>query len=134
MERPELMLALGNAFYHLGNYQASKGEFMKLISVYEYEADRIKVPSQSNSNHLKVFHALSTAFNNLAAIYQLRDNEAKSTICYWKSIDFAKRIGAENEFARVNIAKAFKEQKKEQEPILDEDIPYSVEIYREDMR
>ena len=134
VERPELMMALGNAFYHLGNYEASKGEYMKLISVFEYDADRIKIPSMSNSNQVKVFRSLSTAYNNLGAIYQLRENEAKSGICYWKSIDYAKRLETENEYARVNLARGFRERKTEQDPILDEDIPYSVDIYREDMR
>ena len=35
------MFSLGNAFYHLGNYEASKGEYLKLANVLELEADGI---------------------------------------------------------------------------------------------
>jgi len=33
--QPELLLALGNAFYHQNNLEASKGEFLKVISIFE---------------------------------------------------------------------------------------------------
>ncbi len=134
VERPELMIALGNAFYHLGNYETGKAEYMKLISVFEYEADRIRLPNPGMASHVKVFRTLSSAYNNLGAVYQQRNNEAKSAICYWKSIDYAKRLDTENEFARVNLARGFRERETQAEPILDEDIPYSVDIYREDLR
>lgn len=132
-EAPELMLSLGNAFYHNGNINAAKGEYLKLIASYEYDAETIKVPKQGDSNHYKIYMSLSTAHNNLAAVYQDLDSENKSVVNYWKSIDYAQRLGRENEYARVNINRAFKGGRKI-EPIIDESIPYSIKYYKEDMR
>ena len=67
-------------------------------------------------------------------MYQVQNNEAKSDISYWKSIDYAQRIDTDNEFARVNLARSFKKSGEIGEPILDESIPYSIDYYREDMR
>jgi len=55
-------------------------------------------------------------------------------VSYWKAIDYAKRIDRENEFARVNMARAFKERSEPIKPILDEDIPFSLAVYSKDMR
>jgi tetratricopeptide (TPR) repeat protein len=129
VERPELMLALGNAFYHLENLDASRGEYLKLVSVYEHEAESIKTVQPSRQDHLTVFLTLSSAYNNLGAVYQRKNDETKSSISYWKSIDYAKRIGRENEFARVNMGRAFKERSEPLMPILDENIPFSIDVY-----
>ncbi len=131
---PEMMFALGNAFYHMGNYEAAKGEYLKLISVYEDEAERIRSPREGNTQHIKIFNSLASAYNNLGAVYQLQNNEGKSSISYWKAIDYSRRINRENQFARVNLARSFKEKSYVVEPILDENIPYSIDVYREDMR
>ncbi len=131
---PELMFALGNAFYHLGNYEAGKGEYLKLISYYENEAEQIRMPSEGNTEHIKIFNTLASAYNNLGAIYQLQNNEGKSSISYWKAIDYADRINRENQFARVNLARSFKDKSYVVDPILDENIPYSIDVYREYMR
>ena len=133
VEKPELMMALGNAFYHIGNYEASRGEYLKLISIYENEADSIRVVDPVKQSHQKIYQSLASAYNNLGAVYQVRNDETRSSVSYWKAIDYAKRIDRENEFARVNLARSFKRERRA-EPILDENIPYSVDIYREDMR
>ncbi len=134
VSRPELMIALGNAFYHLDNFDASRGEYLKLVSVLEREAENVKTVMPDRADHIRIFQTLSSAYNNLGAVYQRRNNEAKTSICYWKSIDYAKRIERENEFARVNMARAFKQRTEAIQPILDENIPFSVEVYSKEMR
>ncbi len=133
-ENPEIMFALGNAFYHMGSYDAAKGEYLKLISAYEYELDKMKIARRDLTGHVKLVRFLSSTYNNLGAVYQAKDNESKSEISYWKSIDYAQLINAENEFARVNLARSFRKEGGPGEPILDESIPYSMEYYRPDMR
>ncbi len=133
-ENPEIMFALGNAFYHMGSYDAARGEYLKLISAYEYELDKMKIARRDLTGQVKLVHFLSSTYNNLGAVYQAKDNESKSEISYWKSIDYAQLINSENEFARVNLARSFKKEGGPGEPILDESIPYSMEYYRPDMR
>ncbi len=133
VDSPELMFALGNAFYHLGNREAAKGEYLKLINVSEFEAEREGAVVRSSRKNVRLYRSLSSAYNNLGAVYQLQKDESRSSISYWKSIDYAKRLGYENEFARVNLARAIN-RKKPPEPVLDENIPYSIRYYREDMR
>jgi len=136
VKSPELMLALGNAFYNSGNgttqgnYEAAKGEYLKLISVLEYEADKIRVVDLSKVSHVKLFQTLSSAYNNLGAVYQNTGEHQKRDIAYWKAIDYGQKMNQENEYARVNLARS----NREAEPILDKWIPYSINIYREDMR
>lgn len=132
--RPELMLALGNAFYRMNNLESGKGEYLRLISVLENMAEDVPVPSVSKTEHVKLYRTLSSAYNNLGVIYQLQGNEVKANLCYWRSIDFAKRLDRENEYARVNMTRSFKERKEEIVPLLDDDIPFSLDVYRADMR
>ncbi len=131
---PEIMFALGNAFYHMGGYDAAKGEYLKLVSAYEYEMDKVKIARRDLPEQVKMVQYLSSAYNNLGAVYQAQNNEAKSEISYWKSIDYAQHINTDNEFARVNLARSFRKGGEAGEPILDESIPYSIEYYREDLR
>ena len=133
-EKPEIMFALGNAFYHMGSYDAARGEYLKLVSAYEHELDTMKVPRRDLEGHKKIFTFLSASYNNLGVVYQALNNEAKSDISYWKSIDYAQQINTDNEFARVNLARSFKKTGEQGEGILDEFIPYSIDYYREDMR
>jgi len=134
VDNPEIMFALGNAFYHMGSYDAAKGEYLKLVSVYEYEMDKFKIARRDLPGQVKIVQYLSSAYNNLGAVYQAQNNEAKSEISYWKSIDYAQHINSDNEFARVNLARSFKKGGEAGEAILDESIPYSIEYYREDLR
>ncbi len=132
--KPELMLALGNAFYRMNNFESGKGEYLRLISVLENVIEDVPVPSISKIEDVKLYRSLSSAYNNLGVIYQLQGNEVKANLCYWRSIDFAKRIDRENEYARVNMTRSFKERKEEIVPLLDDDIPFSLNVYRADMR
>ncbi|HQI37369.1 MAG TPA: hypothetical protein PLH80_02245 [Spirochaetota bacterium] len=131
---PQVMLAIGNAFYHMNNLEASKGEYLKMIAVFERKAESIRRPMPERNEHIIIFQSLASAYNNLGAVYQIQGNETKSSIAYWKAIEYATRIGRENEFARVNLARGFKPRVTPIMPILDESIPYSIDIYREDMR
>ncbi len=136
VKSPELMLALGNAFYNSGNgngpgnYEAAKGEYLKLISVLEYEADRIRVVDLSKASNVKIFQTLSEAYNNLGAVYQNTGEHQKRDLAYWKAIDYGQKMRQENEYARVNLARS----NRNAEPLLDKWIPFSIDIYREDMR
>jgi hypothetical protein len=118
----------------MGSYAAAKGEYLKLVSAYEYELDKMKIPRRDLEGHQKLFTFLSASYNNLGVVYQAQNNEAKSDISYWKSIDYAQQINTDNEFARVNLARSFKKAGEPGEGILDEFIPYSIDYYREDMR
>jgi tetratricopeptide (TPR) repeat protein len=134
IKHPELMFALGNAYYHNGYLENSKGEYLKLISVFEYEVDKIKTVEPTSVKHIVLHQTLASTYNNLGAVYQLQRNEKRSDLSYWKAIDYARRIELENEYARVNLARSFKQTGEVGDPILDERIPYSIEIYREEMR
>lgn len=131
---PDLMFGLGNVFYKLNNLESSKAQFLKLISIYEFKAEKIVNIQTNNDDHIKVFQTLASSYNNLGAVYQLQKNEVKSNISYWKSVDYAKRVNRESEFSRVNLSRAFKTRTHAISPVLDENIPYSVNIYREEMR
>jgi len=131
--RPELMYALGNAFYHINNLEASKGEYLKLISIFEHDADSIGQVVSHKPDHVRIFQTLSLAYNNLGAVYQRQDDEVKSSICFWKAIDYAKRINRENEFARVNLARSFKVYSEKVMPVIDKNIPFSIAAYRENV-
>jgi tetratricopeptide (TPR) repeat protein len=136
VKSPELMLSLGNAFYNSGNgtgpgnYEAAKGEYLKLISVMEYEADKIRSVDLSKVSHVKLFQTLSTAYNNLGAVYQNTGEHQKRDLAYWKAIDYGQKMNQENEYARVNLARS----NRDAEPLLDKWIPFSIDIYREDQR
>jgi tetratricopeptide (TPR) repeat protein len=128
---PELMFALGNAFYHQNNLEAGKGEFMKVISIFESKADKITQVVPERTEHTRIYQTLASAYNNLGAIYQVQNNESKCNISYWKAIDYAKKLNKENEFARVNLARAFKPTRENVLPILDENIAVSIDNYKE---
>jgi tetratricopeptide (TPR) repeat protein len=131
---PELMFALGNVFYKLNNNDSAKAQYMKLIDIYELEASKITNVKPKNPQHIKIFQSLSSVYNNIGVVYQVEGDEAKSSISYWKSIEHAKSIEQENEFARVNIGRSLKERQYSIIPVLDDNIPYSIEYYRESMR
>jgi tetratricopeptide (TPR) repeat protein len=131
---PEIMYALGNAFYHMNNTESAKAEFQKLISVNEHEAERISTVVPSREDHVKLFDSLSAAYNNLGAVYLRKGSETRSNICFWKAIEYAHKLGHENEFARVNLARTIRKKGDPRQPVLDENIPFSVNIYRAEMR
>jgi tetratricopeptide (TPR) repeat protein len=127
---PEIMMSIGNAFYHKGNYDSAKGEYLKLVSVLEYEADKIKSPDASKQRHVKILQTLSSAYNNLGAVYQNLNDAPRRDLAYWKSIDYMQRLNRENEHARVNMARSHRDA----EPLLDENIPFSIDVFSEEMR
>lgn len=131
---PELMFALGNAFYHQNNLEASKGEYLKVISLFEDKEEKIKKVVPGRTEHTRIYQTLASAYNNLGAVYQVQNMETKSNISYWKSIDYAKRIDRENEFARVNLARAFKPGRENVMPVLDESIPVGIDVYKESLQ
>ena len=132
--RPELMFALGNAFFRMNNLESGKGQYLRLISVLERETETIQVPTPKKTEHLKLYQTLSSAYNNLGVIYQVQGNDVKGNLCYWRSIEYAKQLEKENEYARVNMARSFKERREAIMPLLDDEIPFSLDIYRADMR
>jgi tetratricopeptide (TPR) repeat protein len=127
---PEIMMSIGNAFYHKGNYDSAKGEYLKLVSVLEYEADKIKNADSGQGRHVRIFQTLSSAYNNLGAVYQNLNDAPKRDLAYWKSIDYMQRLNRENEHARVNMARSHRDAK----PLLDENIPFSIDVFSEEMR
>jgi len=131
---PELMFALGNAFYHMNNPESAKAEFQKLISLKEHEADSITTVVPTRAEHIRLFSSLSAAYNNLGAVYLRKGGETRSNICFYKSIDYAHRLGYESEFARVNLARTIRKKNDTRQPVLDESIPFSVNIYRAEDR
>jgi len=134
ISNPEVMFSLGNAFYHLNRLEASKGEYLKLITIFEDKAEEIQKAFPERDDHLTIYQSLASAYNNLGAIYQLQGDESKSSISYWKAIEYASRINRENEFARVNMARSFKPRREPVMPILDENIPYSLDHFRKTMQ
>ncbi|MGL4369593.1 MAG: tetratricopeptide repeat protein, partial [Spirochaetota bacterium] len=58
---PELIFALGNAFYHLNNTESAKAEFQKLINVYEHEAERTNAIVPSRRDHRVMFGSLASS-------------------------------------------------------------------------
>jgi hypothetical protein len=131
---PEMMYALGNAFYHENNVDSAKAEYQKLISAWEYEAEKILKVVPVKEDHIKIFNSLASAYNNLGAAYLRKGGDTRSNICFWKAIEYAHRIGRENEYARVNLARTIRKKGDTRQPVLDENIPYSLDMYREEMR
>ncbi|HPF05298.1 MAG TPA: tetratricopeptide repeat protein [Spirochaetota bacterium] len=133
VKSPELMLSLGNAFYYNNNLNAAKGEYLKLISVMEYEADKLTVVDPDRVNHVKIFQSLSSAYNNLGVVYNDMNDYAKRDLALWKSVENGSKLDRQNEYARVNMARGYRKDGTERY-VLDESVPYSIDIYQENMR
>lgn len=130
VQSPELMLPLGNAFYQTGKYDAAKGEFLKMIYVMEYEADKNNNPDFSKKANVKLYQSLATGYNNLGATYQMLQEYDKRDIAYWKAIEYSQRMGKENEYARTNLARSHRNA----EPFIDNSIPFSIDYYLPEWR
>lgn len=131
---PEMMYALGNAFYHVNNTESAKAEYQRIISIFERDAEKISTVVPSRADHIRILSSLASAYNNLGAVYLRKGSESRSNVCFWKSIEYAHMLGIESEFARVNLARTVRSKDDPRQPILDENIPFSVEYYRADMR
>ena len=112
-----LELAKSHALYKLGvrqklekakSLQAALGYLLFLQDHYEKRADDILKPSSGNKAHVKLFTRLAIIENNLGAIYELLEDEARATEHYWKSVDYSQRVSRENEIARYNLKLSFK--------------------------
>ena len=124
------MLPLGNAFYKNGNYDAAKGEYLKMIYVMEYEADKSGTPDFGKKSNVKLFQSLTTGYNNLGAVYQQLQEYDKRDLAYWKAIEYSQRMGKESEYARTNLARSHRNA----EPFIDDSIPFSIDYYSEEWR
>jgi tetratricopeptide (TPR) repeat protein len=122
-DNPHLLYALGNAFYKIGKFDTAKGEYKKLIDDYEYKSNMIETPIIGNSYHGAVFHLLSSAYNNLGAIYERQNMEKESLFNYWQSIEKSRFLEKENLYARLNLSRAFKGKGRIVEPVLDDSLP-----------
>ena len=135
MKYRNLELAKSHALYKLAtvgrreiqkNLQAALTYLLFLQSYYQKQASQIEEPSVGNKTHVKLFTRLVMIENNLGAIYELFQDENKSTQHYWRSIDYSKRILRENEVARYNLKLSFKRtglEKKEAIPVIMDFIP-----------
>ncbi len=86
--------ALGLLFYSQDRYNARVGTITRIDA--------------SNEKHARLMSNLAIIENNIGAIYEMLDDEQKSLMHYWKSIENSKRIGKENEIANLNIRLSFK--------------------------
>jgi tetratricopeptide (TPR) repeat protein len=86
--------ALGLLFYSQDRYTARAGTITRIDA--------------SNEKHARLMSNLAIIENNIGAIYEMLDDEQKSLMHYWKSIENSKRIGKENEIANLNIRLSFK--------------------------
>jgi len=86
--------ALGLLFYSQDRYTASIGTVTRIDA--------------ANEKHTRLVSNLAIIENNIGAIYEMLDDEQKSLMHYWKSIENSKRIGKENEVANLNIRLSFK--------------------------
>jgi len=126
---PEIMFSIGNAFYHLENYDAAKGEYLKFIAVASNEAENIRIFDASQDKQKRLFETLSAVYNNLGSVYyRLDSDDSRSSISFWKAVELSKRMNKENEFARVNLARTFNRANKS-EPIIDENLPFSLKYF-----
>ena len=130
-----LELAKSHALYKLGvrqklkkskSLQAALGYLLFLQEHYEKRAGDILKPSGSNKAHIRLFTRLAIIENNLGAIYELLEDEARATEHYWKSVDYSQRVSRENEIARYNLKLSFKRAglaDKESIPVIMDYIP-----------
>ena len=107
--------------------------YLKLISVMEYEADKLTVVDPDRVNHVKIFQSLSSAYNNLGVVYNDMNDYAKRDLALWKSVENGSKLDRQNEYARVNMARGYRKDGTERY-VLDESVPYSIDIYQENMR
>ncbi|MBN8219455.1 MAG: hypothetical protein J0L53_00945 [Spirochaetes bacterium] len=116
---PNLSLAQSHCYYRLAVEETAAGKREKYLDsalgLLFYSQDRYNAQvgtitriDASNEKHARLMSNLAIIENNIGAIYEMLDDEQKSLMHYWKSIENSKRIGKENEIANLNIRLSFK--------------------------
>jgi tetratricopeptide (TPR) repeat protein len=101
--QPTAMMALGNVLYFLGKYEASKGEFFKIISELEKRLEEEKVIDPNREKHFELCRLLSKSYNNLGVLYQRQERKKKSRLHYLKALNYARKINSSNVYAQLNL-------------------------------
>ncbi|MBS0618034.1 MAG: tetratricopeptide repeat protein [Spirochaetes bacterium] len=116
---PNLSLAQSHCYYRLAVEEANPTQREKYLDsalgLLFYSQDRYAASlstvtriDAANEKHARLVSNLAIIENNIGAIYEMLDDEQKSLMHYWKSIENSKRIGKENEVANLNIRLSFK--------------------------
>ncbi|MFO1526457.1 MAG: tetratricopeptide repeat protein [Turneriella sp.] len=116
---PSLSLAQSHCYYRLAIEEPRREQREKYLDsalgLLFYSQDRYNARISTitridagNDKHTRLVSNLAIIENNIGAIYELLDDEQKSLMHYWKSIENSKRIGKENEIANLNIRLSFK--------------------------
>lgn len=116
---PNLSLAQSHCYYRLAVEETSSAQREKYLDsalgLLFYSQDRYNARmgtitriDAGNEKHARLVSNLAIIENNIGAIYELLDDEQKSLMHYWKSVENSKRIGKENEIANLNIRLSFK--------------------------
>ena len=141
-----LEIGLSNTLYRLAtdlsdeNTMSEKKKFLQsslgnLLFLQEYYHNYSKgIQLNKSSEHIHIFKLLSTIENNLGAVYEVFNDEERSILHYWKSIEYSKSLGYENEIARYNLNLSFKRSKllpEERYPLIMDYInPYFQPAYK----
>lgn len=116
---PNLSLAQSHCYYRLAVEEplpAQREKYLdSALGLLFYSQDRFAAKLKtitridaSNDKHARLVSNLAIIENNIGAIYEMLDDEQKSLLHYWKSVENSKRIGKENEIANLNIRLNFK--------------------------
>lgn len=116
---PNLSLAESHCYYRLAVEETNRGQREKYLDsalgLLFYSQDRYNARVNSitridsgNDKHARLVSNLAIIENNIGAVYEMLDDEQKSLMHYWKSVENSKRIGKENEIANLNIRLSFK--------------------------
>lgn len=116
---PNLSLAQSHCYYRLAVEETSPAQREKYLNsalgLLFYSHDRFTAKLKTvtridpaNEKHARLVSNLAIIENNIGAIYEMLDDEQKSLMHYWKSVENSKRIGKENEIANLNIRLSFK--------------------------
>lgn len=116
---PNLSLAQSHCYYRLAVEETAPAQREKYLDsalgLLFYSQDRFNARmgtitriDAGNEKHARLVSNLAIIENNIGAIYELLDDEQKSLMHYWKSVENSKRIGKENEIANLNIRLSFK--------------------------
>ena len=134
---PNLSLAQSHCYYRLAVEEASRTQREKYLDsalgLLFYSQDRYNARVNSitridsgNDKHARLVSNLAIIENNIGAIYEMLDDEQKSLMHYWKSVENSKRIGQENEIANLNIRLSFKRKslgESENYPVIMDFVP-----------